>query len=85
MYLTVNFGREEEKAKDEAKDFLETYYGSRFPAIERFGFFGEEREFLKTLEEYSSAGAETILLRFATYHPLSMMKRFAKLLMHSFS
>ncbi len=86
LYLTLNIREDPEKAKNEAKRFLETYYNLKFPSIEKAGFFGTLKDCLRRFEEYSSVGVETAIVRFASFDDqLKEIEHFNKEIIPSFS
>lgn len=86
LYITLNVREDPEKAKNEAKRFLETYYNVKFPSIEKAGFFGNLKDCLTRFEEYSSVGVETAIVRFASFdNQLKEIEYFSKEIASSFS
>jgi alkanesulfonate monooxygenase SsuD/methylene tetrahydromethanopterin reductase-like flavin-dependent oxidoreductase (luciferase family) len=67
LYLTLNIGPDRKLAKEEAHRFLETYYNVKFPSIEKIAFCGTIADCIGRLEEYSSVGVETVVVRFASF------------------
>lgn len=67
LYFTLNITENRESAREEAHGFLETYYNAKFPSIEKMAFCGTVRDCITRLEEYSSAGVELAVIRFASF------------------
>lgn len=86
LYITLNIKDDPEKARNEAKRFLETYYNVIFPSIEKAGFFGTLKDCIGRFEEYSSVGVETVIVRFASFDDqLKEIEYFHKEIAPSFS
>lgn len=85
LYITLNMRKDPAESKREAQEFLETYYGAKFASIEKFGIFGTLKDSLEGIEEYSSVGIETIVVRFASFgDPIQEVESFAKDVLSSF-
>jgi alkanesulfonate monooxygenase SsuD/methylene tetrahydromethanopterin reductase-like flavin-dependent oxidoreductase (luciferase family) len=67
LYLTLNIGDDSTSVKDETHKFLETYYGVKFPSIDKIALYGTEKDCLERLEQYSSIGVNLVVLRFASF------------------
>ena len=68
FYLTVNVDSDVSKAKAEAEDFLTRYYGAEIWG-DRWGPFGDADRVAQRMAEYVEAGAETLVVRFASFEP----------------
>ena len=74
-YLTVNLGADRQAAEAEAHDFLINYYkvahwGSAW------GPWGTPREVAERIREFSDAGADTVIVRFASWDQAGQWARF---------
>jgi hypothetical protein len=68
MYLTVNVGQDLGRAQEEAEGYLTGYYGANIWGT-RWGPFGGAERVKERLLEYADAGAETLVVRLATFEP----------------
>ncbi|PKB72960.1 MAG: hypothetical protein BZY75_04280 [SAR202 cluster bacterium Io17-Chloro-G7] len=68
FYMTVNLDNNESQAEAEATEFLTRYYGSEIWGI-RWGPFGGPQRVKERMDEYVAAGAETLIVRFASFEP----------------
>ena len=68
MYMTVNMESDVAKAEADAKEFLTGYYGADIWGI-RWGPFGGPEMVKDRMAEYAEAGAQTIVVRFASLRP----------------
>ncbi|HAT22884.1 MAG TPA: hypothetical protein DCS57_08730, partial [Dehalococcoidia bacterium] len=66
FYMTVNIGDKKEKLTEEADRFLKLYYGINIWQ-ERWGPWGTPEEVLTRIKTYENVGAETIIVRFASF------------------
>ena len=67
LYITLNMRENKEIAKEEAHKFLDTYYNAKFPSIDKMALFGTVEDAVRRFEEYSSAGVERAIVRFASF------------------
>ncbi len=65
FYMTVNLDRNERRAADEADAFLRMYYGANIWG-DRWGPFGAPERVSERIADYVAAGAQTIIVRFAS-------------------
>ena len=65
FYITVNLNEDEQKAEEEADDFIRRYYGLNFWK-DKWGPFGHPDKVAKKIQEYAAAGAKTVVVRFAS-------------------
>ncbi len=65
FYMTVNLGPDAEAARAEATDWIQRYYGLNFWG-ERWGPFGPAEGVVKRVREYAAAGADEVIIRFAS-------------------
>ena len=75
FYMTVNLNLYRDAAEHEADDFIKQYYGLNFWA-ERWGPFGPPQEVTQRILEYFRAGAQEVILRFASPDPLAQVRTF---------
>jgi alkanesulfonate monooxygenase SsuD/methylene tetrahydromethanopterin reductase-like flavin-dependent oxidoreductase (luciferase family) len=68
MYLTVNLDQDRARASQEAEQWLMGYYGANIWGT-RWGPFGDAARVKDRLAEYADAGAQTLVVRFASFHP----------------
>ncbi len=74
-YMTVNIGDDPAKAKEEAEDFLVSYYGVNHWG-DRWGPWGTPVEIAARMREFADAGADHLVVRFAGWNQLSQWERF---------
>ena len=67
FYMTVNIDEDNDKAFREADEFIRSYYGQNFWA-DKWGPFGPAQAVAARILEYAEAGAEEIVIRFASIH-----------------
>lgn len=75
MYLTVNMKQDRVRAQAEAEQFLLGYYGSEIWG-DRWGPFGDPARVKDRLLAYAEAGAQTLIVRFASYEPERQLETF---------
>lgn len=75
FYMTVNMDSDREAAAEEADRFLKLYYGMNFWG-DRWGPYGPEADTVARIRAYRDAGAETIIIRFASFDQESQLERF---------
>ena len=66
FYMTVNLREDETAAAEEADTFLRQYYGSNIWG-DRWGPFGNPQKVAERISKYHEAGAQTIIVRFASF------------------
>ena len=66
FYVTVNIRADEQAATAEADDFIRRYYGLNFWA-DKWGPFAGPKAVAHRLAEYAEAGAQEIVVRFASF------------------
>ena len=66
FYMTVNLREDETAAADEADKFLRQYYGSNIWG-DRWGPFGNPQRVAERIAQYHEAGAQTVIVRFASF------------------
>ncbi|MDA0733018.1 MAG: hypothetical protein BZY73_06625 [SAR202 cluster bacterium Casp-Chloro-G3] len=75
MYLTVNLNQDAAKATEEAEKWLLGYYGANIWGS-RWGPFGDPSQVKERIGEYAEAGAETVIVRFASFEPEKQLDTF---------
>ena len=73
--MTVNIGENKEKLTEEADRFLKLYYGVNIWQ-ERWGPWGAPEEVLTRIKSYENVGAETIIVRFASFDQAGQLDLF---------
>ena len=68
FYMTVNMNSNLNAAEADAVEWLTGYYGSDIWGT-RWGPFGGVERVTDRIQEYVSAGAETVIVRFASFEP----------------
>ena len=68
FYLTVNLDEDEAAAKADAEDWLMRYYGANIWGT-RWGPFGGVQQVADRMAAYADAGADTLVVRLATFDP----------------
>ena len=68
FYLTVNLEEDEAAAKADAEDWLMRYYGANIWGT-RWGPFGGVQQVADRMAAYAGAGADTLVVRLATFDP----------------
>ena len=64
--MTVNLREDETAAAEEADTFLHQYYGSNIWG-DRWGPFGNPGRVAERIMAYHEAGAQTVIVRFASF------------------
>ena len=75
FYMTVNMGSDRNEADAEATDYLTRYYGANIWG-DRWGPFGDPERVKQQMAEYVEAGAETLIVRFASFQPEAQLETF---------
>ena len=75
FYTTVNLGLDVSKAESEATAYLMKYYGTNHWGT-RWGPFGDPERVKSRLAEYVEAGAQTLVVRFASFEPEAQLETF---------
>ena len=68
FYLTVNLDENLAAAKSDAEDWLMRYYGANIWGT-RWGPFGGVQQVADRMAAYANAGANTVIVRLATFDP----------------
>ena len=66
FYMTVNLREDETAAAEEADAFLHQYYGANIWG-DRWGPFGNPNRVTERIMAYHEAGAQTVIVRFASF------------------
>lgn len=66
FYMTVNIGRDADECTLEADRFLNLYYGMNMWG-DRWGPYGPSELIAERMRRYEAAGAETMIVRFASF------------------
>ena len=66
FYMTVNLSASRRKATEEAGQYLMSYYGANIWG-DRWGPFGPSEWTVERIGQYVEAGADTIIVRFASF------------------
>ena len=75
FYMTVNLREDETAAAEEANTFLHQYYGSNIWG-DRWGPFGNPQKVTERIMAYHEAGAQTVIVRFASFDQERQLDRF---------
>lgn len=75
FYMTVNLGKDERKANEEADRFLHHYYGMNFWG-DKWGPYGSPERVSEKISQYVDAGAGTIIVRFASFDQITQLETF---------
>ena len=84
FYMTVNLNSNESQAEAEATEFLTRYYGSNIWGT-RWGPFGGPERIKERMAEYVEAGAQTLVVRFASFEPQRQLENFLEQVAPEFS
>lgn len=84
FYLTVNLGRDAPQAEAEASEYLMRYYGANIWGT-RWGPFGDPELVKERIAEYAEAGAQTVVVRFASFQPEKQLESFLERVAPAFS
>ena len=75
FYMTVNIGGDVAESASEADRFLNMYYGMNMWG-DRWGPYGPAELLVDRIHRYESAGAETVIVRFASFDQERQLHRF---------
>ena len=84
MYMTVNLDEDVARGEAEAEDWLLGYYGANIWG-DRWGPFGDAERVRERIHAYAEAGADQIVVRFATYRQEEQMQAFLEQVVPDFS
>ena len=82
--MTVNLNSNQDLAATEANEWLTRYYGSEIWGT-RWGPFGEPDRVKERMAEYVEAGAQTLIVRFASFEPQRQLDIFLEQVAPEFS
>ena len=77
FYMTVNMNSDLAEAEADSGEWLTGYYGSDIWGT-RWGPFGGHGRVTERISEYVAAGADTIVVRFASFEPEKQLEIFLK-------
>ncbi|MDE2940091.1 MAG: LLM class flavin-dependent oxidoreductase [Chloroflexota bacterium] len=75
MYLTVNMDTDLARAEAESERYLLGYYGAEIWG-DRWGPFGGPERVKERISQYLEAGADTVIVRFASFEPEQQLSTF---------
>ena len=75
FYMTVNLKDDDAEAKADAEDWLMRYYGANIWGT-RWGPFGGVQNVADRMAAYSEAGADTVIVRLASFDPERQLDTF---------
>ncbi len=75
MYLTVNMDADLARAEAESERYLLGYYGAEIWG-DRWGPFGGPERVKERIAQYLEAGADTVIVRFASFEPEQQLSTF---------
>ena len=75
FYMTVNIGEDEQACAAEADRFLNLYYGMNIWG-DRWGPYGPAESVIERIRRYESAGAQTMIVRFASFDQEQQLRLF---------
>ena len=84
FYMTVNLNSDQHQAEAEATNFLTRYYGSNIWGT-HWGPFGGPERIKERMAEYVEAGAQTLVVRFASFEPQLQLETFLEQVAPEFS
>ncbi len=77
FYMTVNLNQDKDAACREADAFIRSYYGINVWG-DKWGPFGSPEEVAQRILEYAHAGAQEIIVRFASLDPVGQFGVFVR-------
>ena len=83
FYMTVNINENAAEARREAEEFLMAYYGIAHWG-DRWGPWGSPSQIVERMREYARAGAQHLIVRFASWNQADQWDRFITEVMPSF-
>ncbi|MBI4219207.1 MAG: LLM class flavin-dependent oxidoreductase [Chloroflexi bacterium] len=75
-YMTVNLNRDEAAARSEADSWVRAYYGLNWWG-DRWGPYGHPESVVARIREYAAAGADEVILRFASFDQVRQLDQLA--------
>jgi len=82
-YMTVNLDPNAARGKEEGVRWVTDYYGLNFWG-DRWGPYGDTEGVIERIREFTAAGAEEVIVRFASYDQPRQMELFAKRVLPAF-
>ena len=73
--MTVNLGEDAEASAEEADRFLNLYYGINIWG-DRWGPYGPSELTIERVRSYEAAGAQTVVVRFASFDQERQLQTF---------
>lgn len=77
FYMTINLNADADKAFADGDQFIRQYYGLNFWK-DKWGPFGQPRDVAQRMLEYARAGAQEIVVRFASFDPFGQLATFVR-------
>jgi alkanesulfonate monooxygenase SsuD/methylene tetrahydromethanopterin reductase-like flavin-dependent oxidoreductase (luciferase family) len=80
VYFNVNLNADRERALDESKRFLDTYYitNNSRETLERWVALGSPEEVVRRLREFAEAGVDTLTIRFPSWDQRGQLRAFLR-------
>lgn len=80
VYFNVNLNADREKALEESKRFLDTYYmtNNTRETLERWVALGSPGEVVRRLREFAGAGVDTLTIRFPSWDQRGQLRAFLR-------
>ncbi|MEC9309716.1 MAG: LLM class flavin-dependent oxidoreductase [Chloroflexota bacterium] len=75
MYMTINMDEDRAIAEADAEEWLLGYYGANIWG-DRWGPFGGSSQVIERIQEYRDAGAQTVIVRFASFNVEQQLESF---------
>ena len=75
MYMTINMDEDRVTAEADAEEWLLGYYGANIWG-DRWGPFGGASQVVERIQEYKDAGAQTVIVRFASFNAEQQLESF---------
>ncbi len=82
-YMTVNLDPDAERGHEEGVRWVTNYYGLNFWG-DRWGPYGDTDGVIERIRQFTAAGADEIIVRFASYDQPRQMELFAENVLPSF-
>jgi len=83
FYMTVNVAHDPDRAANEADEFLMAYYGVRHWGP-TWGPWGTPQAVAECMADYLQAGADHLIVRFASWDPEEQLRRFTQEVLPAF-
>jgi alkanesulfonate monooxygenase SsuD/methylene tetrahydromethanopterin reductase-like flavin-dependent oxidoreductase (luciferase family) len=82
-YMTVNLDPNSDRGKEEGVRWVTDYYGLNFWG-DRWGPYGDTEGVIERIRQFTAAGADEVIVRFASYDQTRQMELFAKRVLPAF-